>query len=211
MMPLDFDELNDLVGFKRSLPFNIYFGEMQISPEQREKRIKLAERFEDGLIDVLAWAFYTQQSRKLSEAEVKGRIKGVFETALGADIKRLRETDRMMDVLSREMARTTVKRGKTDPFFDSADRARLTAEDTANHFLNYSEFEWAKNRGYKWKTWNTILDGRERITHNIADGQMQPIAMPFEVGSSLLMYPHDDSLGADLTELISCRCSVSYS
>ena len=210
MMPLDFDELNELVGFKRSLPFNIYFGEMLISSEQREKRIKLAERLEDGLLDVLAWAFYTQQTRKLSEAEVRGRIKGVFETALDADIKRLRETDRMMNALSREMARTTVKRGKTDPFFDSADRARLNAEDLANHFLNYSEFENARGR-FKWKTWNTILDGRERITHNIADGQMQPIAMPFEVGSSLLMYPHDDSLGADLTELISCRCSVSYS
>ena len=211
MMPLDFDELNDLVGFKRSLPFNVYFGEMQISQEQRERRIKLAERFEDGLLEVLAWAFYTQQLRTLSEAEVRGRIKGVFETALGADVKRLRETDRMIDTLAKEIARTTVKRGKTDPFFDSADRARLVAEDTANHFTNYYEFELARRGRFKWKTWNTILDGRERITHNIADGQMQPIGMPFEVGASLLMYPHDDSLGASLAELIGCRCSVSYS
>lgn len=210
MMPLDFDELNQLVGFKRSLPFNIYFGEMQISPEQRERRNKIAERFEDGLLDVLAWAFYTQQLRKLSESEVKGRVKGVFETALGSDLKRLPETDRMIDSLSGDIARTTVKRGKTDPFFDSADRARLVAEDSANHFENYFDFEKAKGR-FKWKTWNTILDGRERITHNIADGQLQPIGMPFEVGSSLLMYPHDGSLGASLTEIIGCRCSVSYS
>jgi len=63
----------------------------------------------------------------------------------------------------------------------------------------------------KYKTWNTILDGRERITHNIADGQMQPIMMPFEVGSSLLMYPKDMSLDASLEEIINCRCSVSFS
>lgn len=211
MMPLDFDELNDLVGFKRSMPFNIFFGEMRISQDQRKKRVDMAERFEDDLLDILAWVFYTQQSRAVSESEVKGRVKGVFETVLGSDIKRLEETDRMIDTLSKDIARTTVKRGKKDPFFVSADRARLVAEDTANHFLNYSEFDIAKRRGHKWKTWNTILDGRERLTHNIADGQMQEIALPFEVGSSLLMYPHDGSLGADLTELIGCRCSVSYS
>ena len=211
MMPLDFDELNDLVGYKRSMPFNIYFGEMQISPEQRKKRIDLAERFEEGFIDVLAWVFYTQQSRTLSEAEVKGRIKGVFETALGSDVMRLSETDRMIDTLSKEMARTTVKRGKKDPFFVSADRARLVSEDSANHFENYNDFSVAKRRGYRWKIWNTILDGRERFTHNLADGQMQEIDMPFEVGTSLLMFPHDDSLGADPSELINCRCSLSYS
>lgn len=211
MMPLDFDELNELVGFNRSQPFNQYFGEMQISPEERRRRMDIAERFEDGFIEILAWVFYTQQRRTVGEAEVKGRVKGMFETALGSDIKRLDETDRMIDALSKDIARTTVKRGKRDPFFVSADRARLISEDTANHFLNYSEFELAQRRGFKWKTWNTILDGRERLTHNIADGQMQEIAMPFEVGSSLLMFPHDDSLGADLTEIIGCRCSVSYS
>ena len=210
MMPLDFDELNELVGFNRSLPFEVYFGEMQISQEQREKRIKIAERFEGGLLDVLAWAFYTQQLRELSEAEVKGRVKGVFETALGSDIKRLPETDKMIDTLSKDIAKVTVKRGKTDPFFDSADRAKLIAEDSANHFINYAEFESAKGK-HKWKTWETILDGRERFTHNIADGQTQPVGMPFEVGASLLMYPHDGSLGASLSELINCRCSVSYS
>lgn len=211
MMPLDFDELNELVGYGRSMPFNQYFGEMRIAQDERKRRIDIAERFEDGFIEILAWAFYTQQRRSLSESEVKGRIKGVFETALGSDIKRLEETDRMIDTLSKDIARTTVKRGKTDPFFVSADRARLISEDSANHFMNYLEFQMASRRGYKWKTWNTILDGRERLTHNLADGQMQEIALPFEVGTSLLMYPHDGSLGADLNEIVNCRCSVSYS
>lgn len=211
MMPLDFDELNDLVGFKRSQPFNVYFGEMRITPDERKRRIDIAERFEDGFLDILAWCFYTQQSRNLPESEVKGRVRGVFETALGSEIKRLDETDRMIKDLSKDIARTTVKRGKEDPFFVSADRARLISEDTANHFANYLEFDIARRRGLKWKTWNTILDGRERITHNFADGQMQPIGMPFEVGSSLLMFPHDTSLGADLEEIISCRCSLSFS
>lgn len=209
MMPLDFDELNRMVGYGRSMPFNEYFGEMQIPSDKRERRIDIAEDLEEGFLEILAWAFYTQQSRKISESEVKGRVKGVFETVLGSDIKRLSETDRMIDALSKDIARTTVKRGKEDPFFDSADRARLLAEDNANNFMNYLDFEESRGR-YRYKIWNTILDGRERITHNLADGQMQPMAMPFEVGTSLLMYPKDSSLGADASELIGCRCTLSY-
>jgi len=209
MMPLDFDELNKLVEYGRSMPFNEYFGEMQISPEQRRRRIDIAEDLEDGFLEILAWAFYAQQRGSVSESSVKGRVKGLFETALGSEVKRLEETDRMIDSLAKEIAKTTVKRGKTDPFFVSADRARLLAEDNANNFANYLDFEESRGR-YRWKIWNTILDGRERITHNIADGQMQPIAMPFEVGTSLLMYPKDTSLGADATEIIGCRCTLSY-
>lgn len=209
MMPLDFDELNKLVGYGRSMPFNEYFGEMQISPEQRRRRIDIAEDLEDGFLEILAWAFYAQQRGSVSESSVKGRVKGLFETALGSEVKRLEETDRMIDSLAKEVAKTTVKRGKTDPFFVSADRARLLAEDNANNFANYLDFEESRGR-YRWKIWNTILDGRERITHNIADGQMQPIAMPFEVGTSLLMYPKDTSLGADAAEIINCRCTLSY-
>ena len=211
MMPLDFDELNKLVGFGRSMPFTEYFGEMVISPEQRRKRRDLADDLDDGFIDILAWVFYTQQNRKVSKDEVKDRVKDVFNSSLGSEIKRLEDTDGMVDKLSDEIARTTVDRGQEDPFFLSADRSRLLAEDNSNNFWNYAEFDMAVSRGMKYKTWNTILDGRERITHNIADGQMQPIMMPFEVGSSLLMYPKDMSLDASLEEIIQCRCSVSFS
>ena len=211
MIPLDFDELNKLVGFGRSMPFAEYFGEMVISPEQRRKRRDLADDLDDGFIDILAWVFYTQQNRKVSKDEVKDRVKDVFNSSLGSEIKRLEDTDSMIDKLSDEIARTTVDRGQDDPFFLSADRSRLLAEDNSNNFWNYAEFDMAVSRGMKYKTWNTILDGRERITHNIADGQMQPIMMPFEVGSSLLMYPKDMSLDASLEEIINCRCSVSFS
>jgi len=210
MMPLSFDELNRLVGFKRSIPIDIYFGEMQIDAEQQKRRKDTAERLEDEFFEILAWAFYTQQSGKLQESAVKNRLKGAFETVLGTEVRRLPETEDMIDLLSSEIARTTVDRGDEDPFFLSADRARLLAEDNSNNFWNYYDFDNALSRGKKWKYWNTILDGRERISHNLADGQMQPILMPFEVGDSLLMYPKDTSLGASLEEIINCRCSVTY-
>ena len=60
----------------------------------------------------------------------------------------------------------------------------------------------------KEKMWQTILDGREREAHNIADGQRQNVDNPFVVGGELLKFPGDTSLGASLGNIINCRCSM---
>ena len=44
---LSFDELNQLGIERRSMEFEQYFGEMDITPKQRDKRISLAEELED--------------------------------------------------------------------------------------------------------------------------------------------------------------------
>lgn len=33
---------------------------------------------------------------------------------------------------------------------------------------------------------------------------------PFEVGNSLMMFPKDHSLGAQVKEIAGCRCSLKY-
>lgn len=60
------------------------------------------------------------------------------------------------------------------------------------------------------KTWNVIEDGKERDTHREADGQEVDSTGSFTVGSSSLLYPGDDSLGAELKEIINCRCSTTF-
>lgn len=60
------------------------------------------------------------------------------------------------------------------------------------------------------KTWWANLDSRVRETHADAHEQVKPADEPFEVGDSELMFPGDDSLGADEGEIINCRCSVLY-
>ena len=57
------------------------------------------------------------------------------------------------------------------------------------------------------KTWNTILDGRERPWHNEADGQTVKASEPYTVKNQLLQHPGDTSLGASLDNIINCRCS----
>jgi len=60
----------------------------------------------------------------------------------------------------------------------------------------------------KPKSWQTILDGREREAHGEADGQVQDVNNPFVVGGELLKFPGDTSLGATLGNIINCRCSM---
>lgn len=209
MMPLDYDELNQLVGFKKSLPFDEYFDEMVIDNKQNRQRKDLAEDLEEEFWDLLAWVFYDRQVRSVGRDEIRDRVSKLFHETLPDDILALDRTDDMIDNLSEEIARTTDER-KEDPFYVSADRARLLAEDNSNNFWNYSDNEAALMRGKKYKVWNAILDGKERKTHRDADGQEQPIEEPFEVGGYAMMYPKDDSYGAPPEEIINCRCSVTY-
>ena len=76
---------------------------------------------------------------------------------------------------------------------------------------NYNDFSEAVKSGKTKKTWHTILDGRERESHRLVDGETIPIDQYFLVGSSYMRFPRDDSLGADAKEIIHCRCHLSFS
>jgi hypothetical protein len=61
------------------------------------------------------------------------------------------------------------------------------------------------------KDWNSVLDGKTRPAHAMADGQSVPINEPFIVDGERLMFPKDSSLGASAKNIINCRCKASYS
>lgn len=54
------------------------------------------------------------------------------------------------------------------------------------------------------KIWNAVLDERTRINHAAADGQIQELGNPFNVGGQFLMHPSDTSLGATVDNIINC-------
>lgn len=60
------------------------------------------------------------------------------------------------------------------------------------------------------KTWISTRDDNVRDSHQSADGQTVPMDEPFELEGGELMYPGDDSQGADSDELAGCRCFVQY-
>ena len=55
-----------------------------------------------------------------------------------------------------------------------------------------------------------MRDERVRDTHAEIDGVTIPINDAFVVGNSLMDYPMDTSYGADLEEVINCRCGCIY-
>ena len=101
-------------------------------------------------------------------------------------------------------------RHREDPYFYSKDRARAIAENEANSIFNYTEYEDAiKNKHFK--TWNTIMDGRERDSHAEVNGITIPINEPFQLRGGYLQYPRDDSLDVSDDEIVGCRCSLTFS
>ncbi len=61
------------------------------------------------------------------------------------------------------------------------------------------------------KMWKNVGDNRVRtgkFDHRQPDGQIRPVALPFEVSGELLMYPGDTSLGASTGNVAGCRCSA---
>jgi 8-oxo-dGTP pyrophosphatase MutT (NUDIX family) len=63
--------------------------------------------------------------------------------------------------------------------------------------------------GQPWeKRWQCTHDQRVRETHLSADGQIRPLAEPFEIGGHRLQFP-GDPLGP-AGEVINCRCSARY-
>ena len=69
-------------------------------------------------------------------------------------------------------------------------------------------FEALKQSGYKYKEWCSVIDKKTRKSHLTANGQIRKLDEPFTVGTSKMMFPQDDSLGADLGEIINCRCCL---
>jgi len=60
------------------------------------------------------------------------------------------------------------------------------------------------------KVWLATRDARVRDTHLMADGQRVGMDEPFSVGGYELMWPGDGSMGAPASELVRCRCTVTY-
>jgi len=89
-------------------------------------------------------------------------------------------------------------------------RTALHTSESLEDFLDaIDDFDLIEDRDFK-KEWNAIMDSKTRETHAEADGQVQPLMSPFEVGDSLLMFPGDTSFDADFSEIANCRCAAMY-
>ena len=213
---LSFDELNKLYeadhkGDMRSLPYSQFFGEMDISREQADKRTRTAKSVYKFTLEALMALYYMVQDGGWSNYEeiadeMKKSYSGYLER-LGITFTALFTATHVEETVAVIINATL--RHTDDPYFFSRDRATLIAENEANSIWNDSEFQDALDAGRSMKTWHTMQDKRVRKTHQEVEGVTIPISEYFQVGQALLLYPR---AACDFPEeVVNCRCSVSYS
>ena len=221
----NFDELNTLSttetikddrhkATRKKIPIHDYFENMQISEEEKEKRVRLANLLLADVLFLFALSKRNQDKQYLSEAFQKRYLSSVQKVA-EPDQKMQRYIrkvcDSIVDTTLKGGSLTTSKANKPqDPYVVSVDRATNVAENEANAILNGDEYITAVKNGCTKKRWKSYRDERVRADHADVDGQVVDISRPFRVGKYMMMYPKDDSLGAGLEEIVNCRCSVEY-
>lgn len=221
------DELNILK--RRSIPYTEYFGDMELTKEQKRKREALALILED-VIAIFLDMFYTGTTIGfLNEIRVKQELTYQLYDVLSKREEQFFETEQELDKYVSETVKQTYDATFTNmvkepdaydytgnkPYWVSDDRAMFIAENEANTLMNSAEFVDAKKKGKTHKIWMSYGDERVRPTHQIVDGAKIPIDAYFDVGRARMLYPKDTtselSTGAECPEeVIGCRCVAVY-
>lgn len=198
----------------RYIPYEEYFGAMALSDEQKSDRINLARALEQALLYTVT--LVSLQVDNILEFDTLNMLEAeneAFKGVTGA----LQDTGIVLTDYYLDYARKFVRNFLDttyahlgEAYYLSLERVRYNAENEANTIMNHSEYDTAIRLGYKSKRWLDMDDRRERLTHLEVDKSLYPINKPYQVGTSLMQYPKDESLGANEEEIVNCRCSIEY-
>ena len=206
---LSFDELNDLVTNKRSMSFEQFFGEMELSDDEIQQRIELAEKLEDGFLFVLALLFTMQQYNEVNWERARQGYENRYLSALAGYVTITPYIRQYVRDMSYDIMDST-KKHQSEYYYYSPDRGKFMAECEANTTRSYQCNEDAIAQGKTMKRWLTMGDKRVRATHKEVGGTSKPIGEPFYVGGSLMMFPRDTQYSPPNSLVCGCRCSIEY-
>lgn len=94
-------------------------------------------------------------------------------------------------------------------YWTSDFRALLLGIQLSTTVCNFDELMKAIEAGCTRKVWITEGDERVRPTHDEVFGVDIPINEYFTVGDSVLLMPGDTNNGAELKEILNCRCHLN--
>lgn len=215
MSRLSFDELNafDLVeelenGYLSDSEYGEYFDAMEISEEEKQKRISFAKKFEDTMLFIFALYLIMRQYGHMNEKYIISQLQSKYSEIASEYMKPDKHTKDYIRKFSKETIDVT-KRHDGEEYFTSRDRAIILSQNEANTSLNYAQYADALRRGCTKKKWITEKDNRVRETHREVDDIIIPIEGYFPVGDRLMLYPHD-AINGSAEEVTNCRCSIKY-
>lgn len=217
-MGLNFDEINSINPKEtaaRSVPFEQYFGEMELTDEEKRERIEMAYQFNDLFVIVLALMTAQVQFNAIDYGYVRNRLEiGYIEIVTSRGIVNDAYIQQYAADFVDDFINTTVD-NQDDSYYLSQDRAQFMAENESQTMNEYKEYVEAIKKGYKYKTWVTMNDPQVRKTHKKLEGKTIGIKSLFNVGSVQMRFPKDYSKAGSsnraLREIINCRCHAKYS
>lgn len=195
---VNYDELN-------VIPIKKYFDEMEISQEEKDKRITMAFL----LLDSLGFIF---DLLKDVDDFTDNYLISVIIDELADDISSkfaLNNDDYIYLALLAATIISQTRNNKDNKTILSENRKILIAENESNSICNRKEFEEEVANGKQFKTWHTIIDRRERLDHRRMDGKTVGINEYFEFSDCKMLYPHDYKNGS-ASQLANCRCWCTY-
>lgn len=212
----NFDELNVIVGKKKSEPFHEYFKDMAISKVRKQQREALAVDLYDAILPIMALMFtYVQHDVEIDWAYVRL----VLRNNITEPIRAIEEIDEYLDDHIDQYVdnfEESTRNNADDPYFYSDDRAMFLAEDESNGIYGYKEFKEAKAAGKTVKIWKkTTPYPITRDAHEVADGQERPIDGVFELlerngTTAYLRFPKDTYFHPSAYQIANCKCVMDY-
>lgn len=207
-MTRNIDELNNLTT--KAVEPEKYFGEMELSEEQFERRVEYTKKANE-LFDVILILLLTMRDN----GEVNYvYARSLLESWLLSLIAEYTTPDNYLIDYATDTAYNfvdTTKNHIEENWYTSSDRALYNAENSANDVLNYDEYQQAIKDGKTHKKWITEKDNKVRKTHKALEGNTIPIKDFFRVGLARMRFPKDYEY-ADMfpEELVNCRCKIKY-
>ena len=147
--------------------YNRFFGEMGITKKQKQERVEFSNKIEDDMRFLILLILIMKETGRVDAKKAAEQ----FEAKLLKWIARYIDLDSETKVYISDFCLSTAQVTAdhvNEKYYVSEDRIRLVSENTALDFLNHKDFKEA-TRNKTYKTWNTIIDGKERETHHKED------------------------------------------
>lgn len=209
-MDILLDELNNLKTKKSiSIPYEDYFSEMDLTDEEKEKRIEFAIDIEDVMLFILILLSVMRENDYINESYVISILSQRYSDVVLQYIDIDEYIRDYIDTFSNDVVETTLKH-LDDEWYFSDDRSILITENEANSIFNYSEFLDAIKSSKTKKQWIDIRDKKERKSHLAVGGKVLPIQEPFVVGGDLMLFPKDETYSPSAEQTANCRCTIKY-
>lgn len=193
----------------KSIPYDKYFDEMELTKKQKKKRKEFARKMERAVLFIFSLINIMREHGRIQRDYVIWQLSQRYKDVVKDYMEPDKHIEDYVNEFSQEIVDTTLN-NLADDYYTSEDRAIFISENEANTTLNYQEHIEAIESGMTKKQWITEKDERVRPTHRQVDNFIIPIDRPFVVGDSLMMFPKDRSLGATADEVVNCRCTVKY-